>query len=246
MPLGPGISPAGRWRVERFAELDSTNRAALDAARSGAEGGLVVVAAHQTAGRGRLDRTWEAPPGSSLLVSVLLRSEGLAPHAVVTATAVALAAAVRTVAGIAVGLKWPNDLVVGDRKLAGILAEVEGDAIVVGAGCNVNWDAFPPELAATATAVNLEAGRPVAVDDLLAAFLVELRRALDDPGWVAATYRASLVTLGRRVRVERNSGDVVGEARAVRDTGALVVRDDAGVDHEIVVGDVVHLRHTDR
>ncbi len=243
MPEGPRISASGGWRVERFAELDSTNRYALEAARAGAEGGLVVVAAHQTAGRGRLDRTWEAPPGSSLLVSVLLRPVR-EPHTAVTATAVALAAAVRAVAGVEAGLKWPNDLVVGDRKLAGILAEAEADAVVVGAGCNVNWDRFPPELATTATACNLEAGRPVAVDDLLDAFLVELRAALDDPAAVRVAYRARLATLGRRVRVERAGADLTGEARDVTDTGALVVRDDTGTDHEVVAGDVVHLRHT--
>ena len=100
MPVGPRISASGDWRVEHHAELDSTNRYALDAARKGAAAGLVVTAAHQTAGRGRLDRTWEAPPGSSLLVSVLLRPEGgpESAHAVVVAAAVALAAAVRAVA----------------------------------------------------------------------------------------------------------------------------------------------------
>lgn len=202
----------------------------------------MVVAAYQTAGRGRLDRTWDAPPGSSLLVSVLLGPASQA-HTVVTATAVALAAAVGAVAGIAVGLKWPNDLVVGDRKLAGILAEVEGDAVVVGAGCNVNRDGFGPELAGTATACNLEAGRPVSVDDLLGAFLGELRRAIDDPDATRRSYRDALVTVGRRVRVEQATGDLFGEALGVTDTGALVVRDDAGTDHEVVVGDVVHLRH---
>ena len=257
MPPGPRTSwdtgtggGSGRWRVERFAELDSTNRHALEAARSGAEDGLVVVADHQTAGRGRLDRTWEAPPGSSLLVSVLLRPRpegGRAggAHPLVMATAVALAGAVRVVAGVDAGLKWPNDLVARDRKLAGILAEVEGDAVVVGAGCNVNWDAFPPELAATATACNLEAGQPVDRDALLDDFLTRLGDALDDPAAVDRDYRTLLVTLGRRVRVERGrAGDLVGDAVDLTADGALVVRDDHGTDHPVVVGDVVHLRHT--
>ena len=170
-------SERGRWRVEWFSTLDSTNRHALDAARDGAPAGLVVVADEQTAGRGRLGRTWEARPGSSLLVSVLLRDPG-DPARAVMAAGVALAAAVEDVAGIEVGLKWPNDLVVDDRKLAGLLAEAEGDALVVGAGCNVNWESFPEELRATATACNLEAGRPVDHDALLDAFLDRFAAAL--------------------------------------------------------------------
>ncbi len=160
----------GACRIHHFAELDSTNRYLLEEGRRGATEGLVAVADVQTAGRGRLDRRWEAPPGSSLLVSVLLRSAP-EPGRAVMAAGVALARAVGDVATVVTGLKWPNDLVVGDRKLAGILAEREGDALVVGAGCNVNWNSFPPELAATATACNLEAGREVDRDALLRAYL---------------------------------------------------------------------------
>ncbi|MET0921273.1 MAG: biotin--[acetyl-CoA-carboxylase] ligase [Acidimicrobiia bacterium] len=231
-----------KWEVERLAEVDSTNRYVLDQAKQGAAAGLVVVAEHQTAGRGRLDRAWQAPPGSSLLVSVLLDARAGGPHAAVVAVAVALSEAVRAVTGLAVGLKWPNDLVVRDRKLAGILAEVEGDAVVVGAGCNVNWTTFPSELAATATACNLETGHVVDRDALLDAFVGRLGPCLDDPGATAMVYRDRLVTLGEQVRVDRGRDEVVGEAVAVRDDGALVVRDDTGIEHDIVVGDVIHLR----
>ena len=124
-----GSTTEGRWRVRHFALIDSTNRYLLDEARAGAESGLVAVADHQTAGRGRFDRRWEAPPGSSLLVSVLLRPVPVdAGHRAMTATALALADAVEAVAGFAPELKWPNDLVVGDRKLAGLLAESVDDA----------------------------------------------------------------------------------------------------------------------
>jgi BirA family transcriptional regulator, biotin operon repressor / biotin---[acetyl-CoA-carboxylase] ligase len=248
MPGGARISNGdrvpGRWRVEHFAELDSTNRYALAQVRAGADPGLVVVADHQTAGRGRLDRRWDAPPGSSLLVSVVLPVGAASGHAAVAATAVALAEAVDEVAGVAASIKWPNDLVVGDRKLAGILAEAELDTseVVVGAGCNVNWDAFPAELAGTATACNLEAGRPVDRDALLDAFLVRLDRALDDPSAAAAAYRARLVTLGRRVRVERAGDALEGDAIALADDGALVVRDAIGTEHVVAAGDVIHLR----
>jgi BirA family transcriptional regulator, biotin operon repressor / biotin---[acetyl-CoA-carboxylase] ligase len=237
-------SEVGRWRVEHHVRLDSTNRYLLDAARAGAADGLVVVADVQTAGRGRLDRSWEAPPGSSLLVSVLVRvPERADPGPVVMATAVALAEAVGNVAGIEPALKWPNDLVVADRKLAGILAERDGDGLVVGVGCNVNWDEFPPDLASTATACNLEAGRSVDRDALLVEFLERLERALRAGTNVIGEYRARLETLERRVRVQPLRGDdIVGRATAVTDDGALVVRDDAGVDHTVVTADVVHLQ----
>jgi BirA family biotin operon repressor/biotin-[acetyl-CoA-carboxylase] ligase len=228
--------------VRRFAEIDSTNRYLLDAAREGAVGGLVAVADHQTAGRGRLDRTWEAPPGSSLLVSVLLRPAPDPPHRATMAAALALADAVETVAGFAPGIKWPNDLVADDRKLAGLLAERTDDAVVVGAGCNVDWDEFPSELAGTATACNLVAGRAVDRGALLDAFLVRLGDELDAIDELPARYRGRLATLGRRVRVERASDTVEGTAVDVADDGTLVVRDDADTVHTITAGDVVHLR----
>jgi biotin-(acetyl-CoA carboxylase) ligase len=117
----PGLGP-----VRRFIEIDSTNRYLADEARLGSPHGLVVVAGYQTAGRGRLGRRWDAPPGVNLLMSVLLRpgDDPAAPHAGVLAVALAAADACTAVAGVEPRLKWPNDLVVDDLKLAGILAEV--------------------------------------------------------------------------------------------------------------------------
>jgi BirA family transcriptional regulator, biotin operon repressor / biotin---[acetyl-CoA-carboxylase] ligase len=244
MPAPARISEVGRWQIHHFPELDSTNGYLLAEARGAAPPGLVAVADVQTAGRGRLDRRWEAPAGSSLLVSVLLRSPA-DPGRAVMAAGVALARAVDDVAGVPAGLKWPNDLVVGERKLAGLLAEREGDALVVGAGCNVNWASFPPELAATATACNLEAGRAVDRNALLVAYLTAFADALDAGDAILGAYRDRLVTLGRRVRVERIAGPAVeGAATAVGDDGALTVRDDDGVDHTVTAADVVHLRPT--
>jgi BirA family biotin operon repressor/biotin-[acetyl-CoA-carboxylase] ligase len=161
-----------RWA----AETGSTNADALDLARDGAPEGIVVVADHQTAGRGRRARTWVAPPGGSLLVSVLLRPRAPVAGGTTMAAAVAMAEAVEDVTGVAAGLKWPNDLVVGDRKLAGILAEADWPAgaaisggyrapapyaravVVVGIGLNVVWPReLPPELAEVADrAVSLD------------------------------------------------------------------------------------------
>jgi len=242
VPAPARTSERGPWRVEWFSSLDSTNRHALDAARAGATDGLVVVADEQTAGRGRLGRTWEAPPGSSLLVSVLLRRPA-DPGQAVMAAGVALAEAVGEVAGVDVGLKWPNDLVVDDRKLAGLLAEAEADALVVGAGCNVNWESFPDELVGTATACNLEAGRTVDRDALLDAFLDRFARELSAGDAVVDHYRSRLATSGRRVRVHHvRDDDVIGIAVGITDDGALVVRDDTGTDHTVVAADVHHLR----
>ena len=158
-----------RW----FASLDSTNRYLVDEAGAGAAPGLVVVADEQSAGRGRLGRTWVAPPGASLLASALLDGDAPAEHRHLVLVAAALAAidAVDSHCGFRPRLKWPNDLVVGDRKLAGLLAEAAGTgAIVVGMGLNVDWDAFPAEIEATATACNRE-GRPAPRDELLVAWL---------------------------------------------------------------------------
>ncbi len=197
---------SGRFaEVRRLAATDSTNREALDAARDGAADGLVVVADVQRAGRGRLGRTWSAPAGASLLVSVLLRP-GLAVedrHLVVMAAAVAMAEAVAATTDVEASLKWPNDLLVGDRKLAGILAEAAGDAVVVGIGVNVDWPEIPDELIGIATACNLEGGRPTTRDVLLDAFLARYETRLADLDATADAYRERLGTIGRRVRVER-------------------------------------------
>jgi BirA family biotin operon repressor/biotin-[acetyl-CoA-carboxylase] ligase len=158
------------------------------------------------------------------------------------ACGVAMAEAVARVAGFTPGLKWPNDLVVGDRKLAGILAERDADAVVVGAGVNVEWREFPPELAETATACNLEAGHTVDRRALLEAFLTELDARYADLDAVTAEYRSRLATLGRRVRVERSDGVLVGRAVDVGGAGQLLVENDRGDVVEVHVGDVVHLR----
>ncbi len=241
----PEASPTRFGELRWLVETDSTNRYLLDAARAGAPDGLVVVADHQRAGRGRLGRTWSAPPGASLLVSVLLRP-GLPPderHVVVVAAAVAMAEAVAVTTGVLADLKWPNDLLVGDRKLAGILAESVGDAVVVGIGVNLDWPEIPPELEGIATACNLEGGDPVAREELLAAFLARYEEHLGDLEETRRRYRDRLVTLGREVRVERAADIVVGTAVDVDATGRLLV-DVEGTIETVTAGDVIHLRPT--
>ncbi|HEV2368659.1 MAG TPA: biotin--[acetyl-CoA-carboxylase] ligase [Acidimicrobiales bacterium] len=240
-----------RW----VAEIDSTNRYLLDEARAGSPEGVVVVADHQTAGRGRLGRTWTAPPGASLLVSILLRPrvpvEAL--HLVTVAVGLAAADACAAVTGVRPELKWPNDLIVGDRKLAGVLAEADlgtsgPPAVVVGIGINANWpDALPEELAETATALNRESGRPADRAELLVRLLGGLEpryAALDGPDGrteLASEYRRRCATIGRAVRVDLTDGSFAGEAVDVSDEGHLLVSTDACL-RTVSAADVVHLR----
>ncbi len=239
----PEATPARFGDVRRLAETDSTNRYALDLARTGAPDGVVVVADHQRAGRGRLGRTWSAPTGASLLVSVLLRPDLSSDdrHLAVVAAAVAMADAVFETTGVVADLKWPNDLLVGDRKLAGILAEAAGDAIVVGIGVNLDWPEIPAELDGIATACNLEGGRATSRDELLAAFLARYTRRLGDLAGTRAAYEARLATVGRTVRVERPGAELVGTATGIDRSGRLLV-DAGGTLHAVAAGDVVHLR----
>jgi BirA family biotin operon repressor/biotin-[acetyl-CoA-carboxylase] ligase len=220
------------WEVRRFDEIDSTNRWLSEQARAGAPAGLAAVADHQTAGRGRLGRTWEAPPGSNLLMSLLLRPDGLSAdrrHLVVASVAVAAVKALeRLTPQLEVGIKWPNDLVVEDRKLAGVLAESTPDgAVVVGIGVNLGW---APEGAARAA----EVGR----DELASALLAEVSEDWDA---VAADYRHRCVTIGRQVRVEMPDETFTGTAVDVDDEGHLLV--DVGMCLRTVsAADVIHLR----
>ncbi len=280
MPEGRARSEGDRAREAlaggRFADVrwvattGSTNSDALTLARDGAPEGIVVVADHQTAGRGRRARSWVAPPGASLLLSVLLRPPSAVAGAATMATGVALAEAVHATAGVDAGLKWPNDLVVGDRKLAGILAEADWPAgatisggyrpprpderavVVIGVGINVAWPDPAAlgddlaELAATATALNWE-GATVDRVDLLVAFLRRLDARYgalraDGPAALLAEWRRRSATLGRRVRVDLGTDDVAGTAVDVTDDGHLVVETDEGTRRTLAVGDVVHLR----
>lgn len=251
--MRPRGEPARFGVIRRFEQLDSTNRVLLELAGEGAAEGVVVVADHQTEGRGRRGRTWSAPPGSALLASVLLRPPVAPGDAHIVAMAVALAAtdACLDAVGMRPRLKWPNDLVAphGEEKLAGVLGElvVVGGrlvAMVVGMGLNVGRAA-----ATVAGAVSLEdlARLPVDRDVLLASWLghLEVRYAQvlgpHGPHRVLASYRRHCATLGRHVRIELDHGSFQGRAADVTEAGHLVVDTDAGR-REVTAADVVHLR----
>jgi BirA family transcriptional regulator, biotin operon repressor / biotin---[acetyl-CoA-carboxylase] ligase len=231
----PRLSDTRFREVDWFETVDSTNRYLLQRAAGGAAEGLVAVADEQTAGRGRLGRTWVAPPASALLVSVLLRPALTAErtHLVTLAAGLAALDAIDRLAPTPTGLKWPNDIVVDDRKLAGILAEADGaGAVVVGMGFNVQPDALPVELRDVATALVLD--RRGLLVEWLRAYDARLS-ALED---VVADATTRSATLGRRVRVDLAHETFEGTATALTDEGFLVV------DGRVVsAGDVVHLRH---
>ena len=218
--------------IRCLAEAPSTNLVALEAAEVGAPEGLVVIADFQTAGRGRLDRRWEAPAGTALLLSALLRPLDLPParrYLVLAATGLAAREACGRLGSPLPDLKWPNDLMVGDRKLAGIIAEALGDAVVVGVGCNVS--------SAPSGAAWLEESGPVDRAELAAGLLAGLDRRLGRWEEVADEYARTCSTIGRRVRIETAAGVVTGRAEAIDPEGALVVDGRA-----FSVGDVVHVR----
>ena len=251
------LAPDGDYaRIDVVGSTGSTNADLAAAARSGAPDRTVLIAEHQSAGRGRNTRAWLAPPRAGLSLSVLLRPEGVPGNRwgwLPLLVGVAVADAVSAAAEIPTALKWPNDLLVNGRKCAGILAEVaDAGAFVVGIGLNVTQrpDELPPD--ADATSLAIEAAACTDRDPLLRAVLRELavldRRWRDHAGDPDATglrdaYRARCATLGRRVDV-RLPGDVtlVGEAADIDEYGRLQVRDEHGEEHRVAAGDVIHVR----
>ncbi len=214
--------------MQVIAETGSTNADLLAAAAGGAPDRSVLAARHQTAGRGRLDRTWEAPPGANLLVSLLFRDVPDEPHEPTQRVALAALAVARR-CGVDAAIKWPNDLLAADGKLAGILAQSQHGCVVVGVGMNVGW--APPGAA--------KLGGDHDPLDVLAALLL----AYDDlPDDVHEAYRQHLSTLGAKVRVELPGGVVEGRAIDIEADGRLVVLDACGITHRLSTGDVVHLR----
>ncbi|GAC1314993.1 MAG: hypothetical protein NVSMB16_11760 [Acidimicrobiales bacterium] len=247
--------PGTRFRIRWLRQTVSTNTDAVDAAAAGEPEGLVIAADHQTAGRGRMGRTWAAPPGSALLTSFLLRPAVDRVHLAVTAVACAAAEACGRVAGVEPGLKWPNDLVTdtgeGTVKLAGVLAEAvtDGDrvtAVVVGLGLNVVRSAdFPAELEGVATSLDRLSPKVVERHELLKVICAELETRcetmLERPDALIAEYRRRCVTIGQDVRIEQPGRTWEGRATDVGDDGSLEVRTASGL-QRVEAGDVIHLR----
>jgi BirA family biotin operon repressor/biotin-[acetyl-CoA-carboxylase] ligase len=263
----PDIPPpiATRFaKVERVVETGSTNADVLAEARTGAPEGVVLVTDHQTAGRGRQSRTWHDEPGSSLLVTVLVRPR---PE---IASLLPLVAGLAVVDGLlpladdpgvvpaALGLKWPNDVLspgpTGYRKVAGTLCESIADggsmAVAVGTGVNLWWGGQPPaevagQAVSLAEAIGRRIDRDTALDRYLGAMEYWLQR-LEDPAPAGRAamldrYRLHCVTLGQRVRFTAADGDFTGEATDVTDAGSLLLDDDDRGLVELHAGDAHHL-----
>jgi len=231
--------------IVRLGRVASTQTIALALAAEGAPDGTAVIADSQAAGRGRRGRAWVDEPGASLLASIVMRPRlepARLPGLSLTA-AVAVADALTRTAGVTPRLKWPNDVLVGGRKLAGILLEtrLSGDqaTTILGVGVNLSQRVFPPELVAKATSVWLVSGRLVDRDSLLTALLDALgewRRRLERQGFapIRKRWRALADTLGRTVTVDGISGVAVD----VDADGALVVADADGRRRRVVAGEV--------
>jgi BirA family biotin operon repressor/biotin-[acetyl-CoA-carboxylase] ligase len=241
--LPRALGPQG-WRVEVLARTPSTNALLGERARAGEAAGLVVVAEEQTAGRGRLDRSWVSPPRAGLTFSVLLRPDLPAAQWswLPLWTGLAVATALREHAQVDAQLKWPNDVLVDERKVCGVLAEVPvPGAVVLGIGLNVTTteDELPH---AQATSLRLAGAGTTDRDTVLRAVLRALGEVLADPHAARAAYRERCSTVGRSVRVELPAGTAVeGVAETVDDDGRLVVD---GTPY--AAGDVVHLRPLSR
>ena len=224
-----------------FSETTSTNDIAAAYAEQGAPEGTTIVAASQTAGRGRLGRTWYSPPGAGLYMSVVLRQARVAPY-LTLAGGVAVAEGVRAATGLPVEIKWPNDVVTRERsggtrrrKLAGVLAEASSAAdniqhVILGIGINLLSTAYPPEIADRASSIETELGRSVEAGpvfgEVLAALSAQIAPLLrGDASGLLSRWRALAPSAqGAPVEFEGADGRIAGVAAGIADDGALLVR----------------------
>jgi BirA family transcriptional regulator, biotin operon repressor / biotin---[acetyl-CoA-carboxylase] ligase len=242
------------WRVEWVETIDSTNRVLAEGLRAGERAGRVLVSDHQSAGRGRLGRTWEAPPRSGLLLSFSFEVDpesvpvGLVPLAV----GLAVFEAVTSLGAFGVELKWPNDLMVGERKLCGILCEAvridrrPGLGVVCGTGVNRVRPAVVDGVLAERGVWLSELGVTVEPSDLAGAIVIGaarwIRAIQTASSDVVGSYMAHCATIGRSVHVALADGAVDGTATGIDETGALLIDTGPGGRRTITAGDVVHVR----
>lgn len=237
--------PAG-LDVRRHRSLPSTMDAAAALAHDGAAHGVVVVADEQTAGRGRRGTQWASPPGAGLYFSFVARPANRAagPSSLITlAAGVGIRSGIAAATGLAPGLKWPNDLIVGRRKLAGILAEglsigTPAQAVIIGVGINIRPAAYPPDVAARATSLEGELARAVDCEALLGRVLEHLRDTLvrldESPGDILQAWRAAAPSAtGTRVEWDGRAGITAG----IDDSGALLVKTATGLER-IIAGEL--------
>jgi BirA family biotin operon repressor/biotin-[acetyl-CoA-carboxylase] ligase len=234
-----------------YASTDSTNLQAKLAAENGAGEGTLLVADMQTSGRGRRGRTWISPPGTNVYYTLLLKPEYPADRASAVTLVMALAAAegIRRTCGLEAGIKWPNDIVVGGKKVCGILTEmsVEQDYIhyvVIGVGINVGQQEFAPEVAQTAGFLQQENGQRISRAELVANIMQAFEKdyeifvqTLDMSGLMDA-YNALSVNRGREVRVLDPKGEFSGISAGINESGELLVERGDGTVAKVYAGEV--------
>ena len=249
-----GDHPIGRNIVHYF-RTDSTNAVALKLAAEGAEHGTVVVAEEQTAGRGRLGRTWFSEKSSGIYASIILRPP-LAPAAapvLTLMTGLAAQKAVSTATGLAADIRWPNDLLVNGKKVCGILTEMSAEldrlhAVILGIGINVNHVAMPANLEEIATSLRMEAHRGISRVQVFVALLRELERhyqLLLKNGSQTITERweaASTFAFGKRVSVVTSTGKTLATTMGLEPSGALKIQFDDGRRESLIAGEVVEVK----
>lgn len=209
-------------------------------AAAGAPSGTTVVANEQTAGHGRYGRPWHSEPEAGLYLSVVLRFAET-PPLVTLALGLAVVEAITQTTGVVCDLRWPNDVLIGDRKCAGILTQLEGAAVIAGIGINVNHAAFPEELSTVATSLRIASGRRHSREELLQALLPAIDSYCDllaregkEPILDMFTHASSYVR-GRRVRVDDTSEGITA---GLNESGFLLLRDDSGRQHTILSGGI--------
>jgi len=236
-----------------FSKIDSTNREARDRAKGGAREGLVILADSQSRGKGRLGRSWESPPGTNLYLSIILRppvDPSDAPQITLLA-GVAAARALSDVSGLKCLIKWPNDILLRGKKLAGILAEMEGEGarvgfVILGIGVNVNWrrEDFPADLGVKATSLRAESGREISRAAAAAGLLGELEKEYTafiregfSPRLKDEWNRLSWIN-GKEVTLSLPEGEISGRALGLDTDGALLLLDGKGKPRRFIAGDV--------
>ena len=233
-------------KIIYFQRLTSTMEAARQGAWGGAKEGTVIIAGEQTAGRGRLKRAWHAP-GGNIALSIILYPEAAGLPYLVMIASLAAACSIESVTGLNAKIKWPNDILIKEKKVAGILIEneVKGDRVanaIVGIGINI---ALRPddyrEISATATSLETELGKQVSREEIIRNLLTEFERLyleLPDTEVIFKAWRDRLVTLGKQVRAHWRENIIEGIAESVDESGALMIRLADGSLTQVVAGDV--------
>ncbi len=258
IPDGLDTEIFGKKGIHYFREIDSTNNKAKDLAASGAPEGTIVIAEQQTKGRGRRGRVWFSPPGGGIYISLILRPE-MPPNEAPTMTlmtAVAVAEALISLVELEVSIKWPNDILVGGKKVAGILTEISTemdsiDFIIVGLGMNVNMPlaSFPKEINDIVTSILLETGKHFSRIELIRAYLhfhEKYYKIFQKNGYepIIERWKELSNMFGRNIMVNVLGKEYSGEVIDMDNDGALILKDNQGNLHRVFSGDVTLLRRS--